>query len=154
MRLRRWVLVVLAGSVAAASLFVWRYATMDVRRERLLSGLQVGQLVRTDKPTVLLVYSPTNAFACRAALDEWKELERRGIVHVVFVLSEPPSEGDRRSLAIRRVRVDGVLKTNALLPRRPSPRAYLVNAQVKSAELANLDAVPHWRRLIGRLRRI
>lgn len=154
MRLRRLLLIVVSGSAIGGCSLLWRYATLDVRNERLLSGLQVGQLVRMDKPTVLLVYSPSNAFACRAALDEWKELERRGAVHVVFILSEPPSDGDRRSLAIRRVRVDGVLKPNKWLPQRPSPRSYLVNAPMNPEELAFMDTAPHWRRLFGRLRRI
>jgi hypothetical protein len=75
----------------------------------------------------VLAYSTRYAFSCAATLNRWNELDRRGRVHLVLLLTDEPSAADRRALARRRIRVSGVLARSD-----GKPREYLVDGHAAS----------------------
>ena len=97
----------------------------SVLDERLSDGRRIRELLTATKPTVLLVYSPGDCFACNNSLPGWKGLENAGKVEMVLVLASPPTERDSRSLVIQRLKAAGVL-ANPIGADGSSPREYVV----------------------------
>lgn len=98
---------------------------------RLASGQPIRELLAADRPNALLVYSTEYAFSCTATLNQWRELDRAGRVNLLLVLTDEPTDADRRDLLRRRIKVAGVL---AGAP-GARPREYLIDGKGPSVML-------------------
>ena len=124
----RWLLVPACLVVAGCS-----SAHDSVLDARTTDGQPVRELVAADRPTVILHYPSGYCFACGQDLGEWVEHERAGRAKLVILLTDEPSPGARRALALRRIRVAGVVPPP---DGRQVPREYLVeHGEVKIATL-------------------
>jgi hypothetical protein len=124
----RWFLATVWLALAGCS-----SAPDSVLDARTTDGKPVRELVAAGMPTVILHYPPGYCFACGQDLGEWVDHERAGLAKLVILLTEEPSAGTRRALALRRIRVAGVI---APPDGRQVPREYLVeNGEVTLATL-------------------
>jgi hypothetical protein len=124
----RWLLAAVWLALAGCS-----SAPDSVLDARTTDGKPVRELVAAGLPTVILHYPPGYCFACGQDLGEWVDHERAGRAKLVILLTDEPSPGARRALALRRIRVAGIV---APPDGRQVPREYLVeNGEVKIATL-------------------
>lgn len=106
-------------------------APADVLGAQTSDGRPVRELVAADRPTVILHYPASFFFACGQDLGEWVEHDRTGRFKLVLLLTDEPSAGTRRALAVRRIHVAGIVAPPAS---RRLPREYLVeNGEVRIA---------------------
>jgi hypothetical protein len=106
-------------------------APADVLGARTAEGRPVRELIAADRPTVILHYPSSFCFACGQDLGEWVDHDRAGRIRLVLLLADEPSAGTRSALAVRRIRIDGVVAPPG---RTPVPREYLVeNGRVRIA---------------------
>lgn len=112
----------LLTTMVFATLLSCRADTAGLLSARLKDGRTVASVTGTaGKPTVVLVYAPSDCFGCGPAWPEWRQMiENRAIEVKVFLTSEPDS-ADKRALIFQRVQVDGILER----PLR-SPSEYLI----------------------------
>ncbi|MEW5927239.1 MAG: hypothetical protein AB1941_07135 [Gemmatimonadota bacterium] len=104
---------------------------------RTTEGRPVREMIAADRPTVILHYPSSFCFACGQDLGEWVEHDRAGRIRLVLLLADEPSAATRSALAVRRIRIDGVVAPPGWTP---VPREYLVeNGEVKIAT-ADRDA--------------
>lgn len=94
----------------------------NVLEEPIVGSGVIGDLVASGRPTAVLIYPAGYCFSCSPELARWQRLDRDGHVEVVILLTEKPSGSDRCALALRRIRVSGVL----LDSEQGVPREYLV----------------------------
>jgi hypothetical protein len=111
---------------------------VDVLGARTSEGKPVRELIAADRPSVILHYPSSFCFACGQDLGEWVEHDRAGRIRLVLLLADEPSVGARGALAVRRIKIAGVVE-----PRRRMqvPREYLVeNGQVSLATQESTEA--------------
>lgn len=98
-------------------------APMNVLEAGTTQGSPVQELIADDRPSVILHYPASYCFSCGQSVAEWQELDRTGQVKLLILLTSEPSPGTRRSLALRRIRISGIVElTNS----EQVPREYLV----------------------------
>jgi hypothetical protein len=113
-------------------------APADVLDARTSAGTPVRELVAADRPTVILHYPSSFCFACGQDLGEWVEHDRAGRIRLVLLLADEPTAGTRNALAVRRIRIDGVVAPPG---RMPVPREYLVeNGTIRLASRQRTEA--------------
>lgn len=95
----------------------------NVLESSTTNGATVRQLLVEDRPNVVLYYPASFCFTCAQEVSEWQRLARGGRVHLVILLAGEPSDAERRSLAVRRIPVSGVVTA---APDQPLPQEYLV----------------------------
>jgi hypothetical protein len=85
-------------------------------------GGTVAALVANADTAVVLVYAPSDCFACHAALQPWLEWGRRHPGRLALVFTRPPTVAERVQLATYRIHADATLE-RGLIDRIAPPAA-------------------------------
>lgn len=92
----------------------------------LADGGVVGDLLRPETLSVVLLYSPSQCFSCSGLLHRWVEFAREHEADIKLILTKRPSTEEVRSLRFLRMNMAGVLASEPADPAFSA--AYLVRA--------------------------
>lgn len=76
---------------------------------QLESGRSLGDLVGIADTAVVLVYDPSDCFACSSVLGRWLDAKRRSPDRVFLVFTRSPQNIERDQLRLYRIQPDGIL---------------------------------------------
>jgi hypothetical protein len=76
---------------------------------QLESGRSLGELVGVADTAVVLIYDPSDCFACSSVLGRWLDAKRRSPDRVFLVFTRSPRNVERDQLRLYRIQPDGIL---------------------------------------------
>ena len=76
---------------------------------QLESGGSLGELAARVDTVVVLVYDPSDCFACSSVLGRWLDAKRQSPGHVFLLFTRRPNEDERDQLKVYRIEPDAIL---------------------------------------------
>lgn len=95
---------------------------------RLDGERRISDVVDSRGYTVVLFYRPEDCFGCLTTLEQWRRLEREGIVRIAVVLDRDPTDSEAQHLRAERITVAGVYRPHWLERRHEGPLEFLADS--------------------------
>ena len=134
---RTSVRIALCLGILAASCQAPNVSLLD---QQLRDGRVIRDVLTSELPTAILVYSPSMCYACSPLLSRWEAIANSGRVKLVLLMYEDPSPSDLRALRRQRIPVTGVL-ASWRWSKSLVPSEYLVQGGVIRARAEGADEV-------------
>ena len=106
-------------------------------------GRRLRDVVHPTGLTVVLFYRPEDCFGCLSTLDEWRRLERKGVVRIAVVLDRDPTPTESDHLRAERLVVAGIYRPGWTERRLEGPLEFLADSSGRRLTTADSPSGQH-----------